>query len=192
MSETIRDGKGRGFLAEVNDRNKMMNDAVIQTEEADIAELGCSFIVSTKILTLNSTNPHLVLYFKNTNNLKTMRIWVSNFGWNGGSTNHNRTLKWSWVIAPNEPSANHTLIVPGNLNFASNNIAEALAYKWDGVGDGMTYSGGIIVSEAIFAQGYSNIESRGIPILGLNDSFGVVLTGEEIGDIVVTTRFYYK
>ena len=65
MSETIKDGIGRGYLAEVNPRNKIMGDSVMQTEEADIASLGYSFVVSTKVLTLNSTNPHLFLYFKN-------------------------------------------------------------------------------------------------------------------------------
>ena len=192
MSETIKDGKGRGYLAEVNEKNKIMGDSVIQTEEAEITELGYSFVASTKVLTLNSTNPHLFLYVKNTNSEKTMRIWIANFSWNGGSTNHNRTLKWSWIISPNVPTANHTSVTPGNLNFTSNQVAEATVYKWDGVGDGMTYTGGSIPSEEIFTQGISKVELHGVPILGLNDSCGIILTGEEIGDAVVTMRFYYK
>jgi hypothetical protein len=192
MSETIKDGKGRGYLAEVSEKNKMMCDSVVQTEEAEIAELGYSFVASTKVLTLNSTNPHLFLYMKNTNSEKTMRAWTVRFGWNGGSTNHNRTLKWGWIISPNVPTANHTITTPGNLNFISNQVAEATVYKWDGVGDGMTYTGGSVASEAIFTQGYNRVRTAGIPILGLNNSFGIILTGEEIGDAVVTVRFYYK
>jgi hypothetical protein len=192
VSETIKDGKGRGYLAEVSERNKIMMDSVMQSEEADIAGLGYSFVVSTKVLTLNSTNPHLFLYFKNTNSEKNMHIQVVRFGWNGGSTNHNRTMTWGWVIAPGEPTANHTAVTSGNLNFTSNQVAEALVYKWDGVGDGMTYTGGFIASEAIYTQGYNKLEAHGIPIVGLNDSFGMILTGEEIGNATITMRFFYK
>lgn len=192
MSETIRDGRGRGYEVEVNEKHQMITDAVIQTEESEIAELGYAFVVSTKVVNLNSTNPHLFLYIKNTNTEKRMYTWVVNFAWNGGSTNHNRTMKWGWVLAPGEPTANHTSVTPGNLNRTSGQVAEALVYKWDGVGDGMTYTGGVIASEEIFSQGHSDVEARGIPIMGLNNSAGFLITGEEIGDAVVTLRFYYK
>ena len=192
MSETIKDGKGRGYLAEVNQKHQLITDSIVQTEESEVAELGYSFVISTKVITLNSTNPHLFLYIKNTNAEKNMYFWIANFAWNGGSTNHNRTVKWGWVIAPGEPTANHTPVTPGNLNFTSGQVAEALAYKWDGVGDGMTYTGGIVASEEIFSQGHSDVEAQGIPIMGLNDAVGFLLTGEEIGDAVVTLRFYYK
>ena len=129
---------------------------------------------------------------KNTNADKNLHLWIANFAWNGGSTNHNRTMKWSWVIAPNEPTANHTLVTPGNLNFTSGQVAEATVYKWDGVGDGMTYTGGIIPSEEIFAQGHSKVEAHGIPIIGLNGAIGFMITGEEVGDAAVTIRFFYK
>lgn len=193
MAEIIKDGTGTGRLLMINDDNRAMCDSIIQTEEAEVAEIHeLAFVSSSLVHTLNSTNPHLFLYMKNTSADKDMHIWIANFGWNGGSTNHNRTLKWGWLIAPNAPTANHTLVTPGNLNFKASQDAEALVYKWDGVGDGMTYTGGGVVSEAIFAQGYPKVETRGIPILGLNHSFGILFTGEEIGDAVVTIRFYYK
>ena len=163
-----------------------------ETEEAYICRQGYSFVVSSKVLTLNSTNPHLFLYFKNTSATKRLHLWVVWFGWNGGSTNQDKVVKWGWVIAPGEPSANHAAVTPGNLNFQSANAAEALVYKWDGVGDGMTYTGGVIPTEGIFTRGYNPLLAHGIPTLGLNDSFGMLFTGEEVGDAVVTLRFYYK
>jgi len=168
------------------------NVSIIETEESHSCEHGEAFIVSTKMLTLNSINPHLVLYFKNLDPIKKMHIWVSHFGWNGGSVNQDRTLKWGWIITPGVPTANHVPVIAGNMNFTSSNQAKALIYKWNGVGDGMTYPGGFVVSEAIFGRGYTPIWSEGIPILGFNDSFGVLLTGEEVGEAVVTMRFYYK
>ena len=165
---------------------------ILETEEGFACERGNSFVVSSKVITLNSVNPHLFLYFKNTDPVKKMKIWVVWFGWNGGSANQDKVLKWGWVIAPNEPTANHTQVTPGNLNFQSSNPAQALVYKWDGVGDGMTYTGGIIPSEALFNRGYTPIIAHGIPILGENDAFGMLFTGEEIGEAVFTMRFYYK
>jgi hypothetical protein len=165
---------------------------IIETEESQACSLGYSFVVSSKVITLSNTNPHLYLWFKNTSATKTMCIWVVWFGWNGGSANQNKVVKWGWVIAPNEPTANHTAVTPGNLNFTSSTPAEALVYKWDGVGDGMTYTGGVIPTEGLFTRGYNPLDARGIPILGENDAFGMLFTGEEIGDAVVTIRFYYK
>jgi hypothetical protein len=192
MSETIKDGRGRGYSVEVNEKHQMSVDAVVQTEELEIAQLGYAFVASTKVVTLNSTNPHLIFYLKNTSSSKNLHVWISNFGWNGGSVNHNRTMKWSWVAGLNEPTANHSTLIPGNLNFNSGQVAEAICYGWDGVGDGMTYTGGIISSEEIFDKGHSEIKSFGIPILGLNSSIGAIITGEEVGDVVVTIRFFYK
>lgn len=193
MAEIIKDGTGTGKTLKINENNKAMCDSVIQSEESEVAErTGQSFVISTLVKTLNSTDPHFFLYLKNTSVDKNLYIWIANFGWNGGSTNHNRVLKWGWLVNSNEPTANHTAVIPGNLNFTSSEVASAIAYKWDGVGDGMTYTGGGIASEAIFAQGYPRIETRGIPILGVNHSFGILLTGEEVGDAVVTLRFYYK
>lgn len=166
--------------------------SIIETEEAHACELGDSFVVSSKVITLNSTDPHLFLWYRNTHPTKKMKIWVVWFGWNGGSANQDRTLKWGWVIAPGEPTANHEVVTPGNLNFQSDNPAQALIYKWDGVGNGMTYSGGVIPSEALFSRGYNPLEAHGIPTLGLNDTFGMLFTGAEVGEAVVTMRFFYK
>jgi hypothetical protein len=96
------------------------------------------------------------------------------------------------VGLPNEPTANHTAVTPLNLNFTSANAAEITAYKWDGVGDGMTYTGGIITLEHIFRQGFTPNETHGIPIVGLNGTIGFMVTGEEVGDVAIAVRFFYK
>lgn len=190
--EKIIDGTGTGKLLKINSDNKAEVNSVIQTEEAACAEKGFSFGVSTKVVTLNSTNPHLILYIKNTDPNKNMRVWVTNLSWNGGSTNHNRVIKWSLVGIPNEPTANHTAVTPLNLNFASGNTAEATVYKWDGVGDGMPYTGGIITLEHVFRQGFTANETHGIPIVGLNGALGFQVIGEEVGDVSIAVRFFYK
>ena len=190
--EKIIDGTGKSYLLKINEENRAEVCAVTQTEESACAEKGFSFGVSTLVVTLNSTDPHLILYIKNIDPNKNMRVWVTNISWNGGSTNHNRTVKMSMVGRPNEPTANHTAVTPLNLNFASGNTAETTVYKWDGVGDGMTYTGGVITLEHVFRQGFTANETHGIPIVGLNGSLGLVVTGEEVGDVAIAMRFFYK
>ena len=192
MTEQIIDGTGTGKLLKINADNKAEVVAVTQTEEAFYAELGFSFFVSTGVVTLNSTNPHLLMYIKNINAVLNMRVWVVNFTWNGGSTNHDRVMKWSLIGGLNAPTANHTLVTPTNFNFTSGITAEALVYKWDGVGDGMTYTGGGVGTEQLYDKGFTTNETRGLPILGLNDVVGLTMTGEEIGDVSIGTRFFYK
>lgn len=193
MAILIEDATGQGFGWRINAENRGEIDSVIETEETDIAErTGQAFVISTQVVTLTSTNPHLLLYIKNIDADRTLRIQVVNFGWNGGSTNHDRTMTWTWVVGLNEPTANHTAVTPANLNFLSGQVAQAEAFKWDGVGEGMTYTGGVTGSEEIYGKGSSKIDAAGIPIIGLNDTIGMAITGEEIGLAVITMRCYFK
>lgn len=188
----ILDGSGKGYRAFVNDDGKLEVSAVIDTYESYIsANFGRAFSVSTRVQTLNSTNEHYVMWLQNQSQQYDMRIWVANFAWNGGSTNHNRVMKWGWYVASGAPTANYTTAVVGNLNLKSNNTSGVSVYKWDGVGDGMTMgSAGFLTTQELFAQGHSIISAQGIPVLGYNDISAFSITGEEIGDFVITLRFY--
>ena len=193
MTEMIADGTGTGNLLRINEYNRAEVDAIMQTEETFFAEKGLAYFVGTPTLALNNINtPHLFLWIKNKNAAQNLHVWIANFTWNGGSTNFNRPLKWSWIIAPGEPSANHTATPGGNLNFTSALQAEIEAYIWDGVGDGMTYSGGVTGVQFFFDRGLTPFETHGIPILGFNDVMGIVYESSEIGEAGASLRFYYK
>jgi hypothetical protein len=187
----ILDGKGKGYRAQVNDQGKLEVNSIAGTRESYICgNFGRSYVISTFVKTLNSTNEHFVLWFKNISQTYDMRLWVINFAWNGGSTNHNRALKWSYYIGTGAPTANYEEITSGNINFKSNNEAEVLVYRWDGVGDGMQMSSsGALATEEIFAQGNSKILLEGIPVVGYNDILAFAVTGEEIGDAGITLRY---
>lgn len=188
----ILDGSGKGYRAFVNDYGKLEVCATVETNESYISSVfGRAFSVSTLVHTLNSTNEHYVMWLQNQSQQYDMRIWVANFAWNGGSTNHNRVMKWNWYVGSGEPTANHTTAISGNLNLKSNNDSEVSVYKWDGVGDGMTMgSSGVLTTQELFSQGHSIIEARGIPVIGYNDISAFSITGEEIGDFVITLRYY--
>jgi len=192
MSETIKDGTGRGFLAKVNELNQVEVSSVGRTEESEVADGGYSFVASTEVLTLNSLNDHLLFYIKNTNTIKRLKLWTIHFGYNGGSTNHNRTMIVKFVTQPSQPTANYTSVVPDNFNLGSNYLAEADVYKWNGVGDGMTYTDGKISSAYIVNKGSTIFDMCGIPIQVLNSSTGIIIAAEEIGTVSITVRFFYK
>lgn len=188
----ILDGTGKGYRAKVTNCGKLEVCSVVETNESYLSgNFGRAFSISTLVQTLNSTNEHYVMWMKNQSQNYDMRIWVANFAWNGGSTNHNRVMKWSWYVGSGEPTANHTAAISGNLNLSSNNDSEVTTYKWDGVGDGMTMgSAGIKTTEELFSQGHSIIEARGIPVIGYNDVIAFSITGEEVGDFVITVRYF--
>jgi len=170
----------------------MRKTVIIETEEAHVCKLGYAFVVSSNIATLSNTNPHLCLWIKNTSATKALHFKAAAFGWNGGSANQDRVMNWGWLLGSSEPTANHTETTAGNLNFQSSNPAEALIYTWDGVGQGMSYTGGAVATEMLISREYTAIELDGIPILGYNNFLGMMITGEEVGDAVVSLRFYYK
>ncbi|MCK4815320.1 hypothetical protein KA005_06085 [bacterium] len=188
-------GKTEDGIAKVpliEDSRILVIRSIVESREAYICKLGYAFVFSTDVLTLTNTNPHLFMWFKNTSVTKSVYIKLAGFGWNGGSANQDKVMKWGWVIGANEPTANHTEAPAGNLNFASSIPAEALIYKWDGVGEGMTYTGGVLSSEMLMTRGFTPLECDGIPIVGPGGSFGMAITGEEIGEAVVSLRFFYE
>ena len=193
MPEMIRDGKGRGFLAEVNEQQQLTAVVVAQREESYIADkFGETYIISTNGVILNSINQHVLLYIKNTSSVKKLYHATLEAGYNGGSTNYDRSMKLQILAGFTGPSANHGVCPISNVNFSSGNVAEADAYRWDGVGDGMTIAGGGIVNEGVFPMGLRLFETYGLPIMGLNDYMAIAVEAEEIGNVSVAIRLFYK
>jgi hypothetical protein len=186
----LKDGTGTSNLAKV--RNGQLNTLSI-TEELAIYQSHIHsdyFAANTLYQTLNSTNEHLMMYARNDNPNKSMCIVVYLIGWNGGSTNHNRTCRYKWYKNISAPTANNLVLVPVNTNYKSTNLSGVTCNIWDGVGNGMTFTTVPIIVSTILAIGTTQIWLNGIPILGYGQSLGISVIGEEIGDISITLRFY--
>jgi hypothetical protein len=65
MSEFIKDGKGRGYLASVDDENKLQVRSVTEDEEIHANGLGNAYNLNTGIITLTDANDTTVFYLKN-------------------------------------------------------------------------------------------------------------------------------
>lgn len=193
MSETIKDGKGRGYLAEVNENHHIKTDAVIQREESHIADIfGETYVISTNVVTLNNTNRHVLLYIKNTNSLKKLYHATLELGYNGGSTNYNRSMNILILAGFTGPTANYQAGSFNNVNFTSGNVAEATGYIWDGVGDGMTIADDDIINAGVFPVGHRVFKTHGMPIMGLNDYMALAVEAEEVGKVSISVRLFYK
>ena len=65
MPDTIRDGKGLGFLAQVTSRNKLAVDSVSTDIAVDENKRGNSYNINTGVITLTDAADTPVLYVKN-------------------------------------------------------------------------------------------------------------------------------
>jgi hypothetical protein len=61
----IHDGTGSGFEARVDSTNRLLTEAVIETEQLEAAVKGDSYQIGSGAVTLTSANESAVLYFKN-------------------------------------------------------------------------------------------------------------------------------
>lgn len=193
MPDTIRDGKGRGFLVGVDDDNRLLVNAKTIPEEANIAisdEL--TFGASSAQLTLSSTNPHAIFYLQNNDSTKDLFISVVTYSYNGGDTNHNRTMFKELIKNPNAPTANYTTATSSNLNFASVKDGLYTVYVWDGVGDGMTMTGGTAVLNSIVPNGTLIYQEVYSIVVGFQDAIAWRFTGQEVGKVAISMRFYFK
>jgi hypothetical protein len=194
MPEQIKDGTGKGYLAAVNEENRILTNTVSVELRTHVSRVhGQSYTVNTGSLTLSAADTwHYVLYFKNISTTRNLHIDRFAFNWNGGSTNFNRPLEVENVISlAGAPIANHTSVNPSQSNHLSGNIAEMDVYKWDGVGAGMTDKTGPHGGGRFFSQGHSVVDWGGSIIMKLNDYVGFQVRSPEIGSFGVEFELFF-
>lgn len=165
------DGKGRGFLAEVDAVQRVRTLATTVCDCRDnsvrLAE-SYEFATGDFVPLGNDTNEHAIFFLKNTSATKSLFIHEIR-------TCGTATIKW--VLYKNDTGG--TLIsdanagVEVNHNFSSANVADADV--WTASAAGKTRSGGSWMSQHIDELGHSELNFAGALILGANDS--LTLTG---------------
>jgi len=182
MSDFLKGGTGKGFLAGVNAFNRLDSSCAtsprIYYESRDRKN---AFGVSTPYLTV-TTGGEKVLYMKNTSSTQNMVLTDLRVNWNGGSTTWIKSLKGSIWFASEAPTANNTTGAAGNLNRSSTKPFDIDVEYWDGVAGGMTSAGGAAALNTIVGQGSLLFPIGGAIILGANDTILFQLTGEETGE----------
>jgi hypothetical protein len=194
MPNSIRDGKGRGYLLSVTQENRGLVSATSVPLRTHISmDHGQSYSTSTGVHTLNTINTwHWILFWKVTSIDKNFHVDTISVSWNGGSTNFNRPLEICNVLpTAGQPTGNQVLRPMSNNNKNVNNVAEMDSWIWDGVGDGMTNNAGPCGGTTFHSQGLSEIKFNGAVVTGLNESVGLQVRSPEIGDFSIGFGGYF-
>jgi len=186
----IEDGQ-TGTVANVKAKgeiNRLQTQAFTTPTVEDGANQGNTYGTAIGPLTL-TTNQCQFIYIKNNETAKHLHVDIVSPGWNGGSTNFNRTTQFFAHKNPTAPSANNTTSSSGNLNFASAKSFTGDIQVWDGVGDGMTIATAPIALRATLAQGVQVFNINGAVIVSPGNSISFSFTASEVGDATITVRF---
>ncbi len=182
MPEQIRDGQGGGYLAGVSEHNRLETSSStmprIYYESRDRQN---AFGITTPHLTITTTGGR-ILYVKNTSSTLNTVLTGLRISWNGGSTNHDRSLLVSVYFGDSAPTGNNTTGAAGNLNRGSNKSFDISVEYWDEAGDGMTIAGGSAGLNFQVCKGTTWFPVEGAIIIGPNDVIAFNLTGGEIGE----------
>lgn len=195
MSDSIiRDGTGTGYKAQVDSDNRIATQAITTSRSTFIANAhGKSFIFSVNELTVTGGQESFIMWFQNNSTIENMFLQQVIFSWNGGDTNHNRTVLLRTWVGPTEPSANNATGVFGNTNSSSSIIADATGYYWNGTGTGMTVSDfGTKTLGMYHAQGQHLIDVNGGFIFGKGRSAGSSVIAEETGKLSIAIQVWFE
>ncbi len=200
MSEIIVSGVGVRNPARVTSDNRVSGDVITETVAARMSLEGNLYGTGTGMVTLTgseSTSPMLWLKCNDPNNL--FQIDKVIYGWNGGSTNYNRTVFALISYQTSVPTGAESSADPAIENISKSGAAAAItdslavAHKWDGTGSaGMTGStGGYGQIGNILGQGNNSIDGiAGQIILGQGDTMAIAVTPEEAGLFSVAIVYY--
>lgn len=194
MPQMIRDGKGTGNLLQIDSENRANTNATILTEFAHQSQKhGNAFSLTTGgPLTLASAGVwHHVWSLKNTDTTKVLTVAYIDVSWDGGSTTGNKVL-WYRQSALYTLTGNYTAGVPGRFNFGSSEVADLEHYIWDGVGTGITSTGGVSVGALAVAKGTYIQDLFGAPVLLTNNYAGIEVMSEEVGSFSINSGIYFK
>lgn len=200
MGETLVDGTGNNYRARVTSTNRQTTDTIVESLSAELSRDGKLFGCGSGSVTLDggeSLAPILWLRNDDPNNLFHVQKLI--FGWNGGSTNRDRTVLSFIRYQLTEPTTNTTSAPPAieniSLSGSTSAVTDSLAtcLKWDGVGSsGMTGgTGGYLQIPNRLAKGNTSIQIDGEIILGQNDTMCMEVTPEE-GGLYNVAIVYYK
>lgn len=179
----IEDGKGRGFVAEVNGSNRLLAEAVsFSGLHYASEERGTAFSLPTDFIALTTTASFTgVLYIQNTSS-KDMLIWCVY------ASNNMASCEWKVFKKPTTGTliSAGTVIVPVNLNFGSAETINGVYKK--GV-DAQTVTDGTLLAQWINGIGQSFYDTEGALILKPNDAIAIVAKPSVAGDVACRIVF---
>ena len=181
ITGTVTGGKN---LAGVTSDKRLLSDSVSETISGERSRAGKLFGAGSGFITTKTTMDHLttaangsVFWLRNNSTDENIHIQKLIYGWNGGSTNYNKTLQSRTYYNTGEPTGNNITNFTDqieNISLSGSSPVESgktTIHVWDGTGNGMTVgSGGFIQMSHQYAPGPTDFPIDGEIILGPGDS----------------------
>lgn len=180
----IKDGAGTGSVAKVENQ-RLWTRGVSASTLANIANTtGYSFTYGVYDKTLPGADTEYTIFrFKNIDSSREFHIHRLMLSFNGGSTNHDKTIRGAFYVGTYAPTANYTDITASSTNFGKSLTAPSECQVWDGVGNGMTVAtNGVFAFSQFFDKGNNDVILDGTLIIPFGQSIGITVKSEEVGD----------
>ncbi len=153
MSEFIKDGTGQGYLAGVDETNRIQTRSVSKSEDKEATENGDSFNINSGLITLTSDGESGVLYLKNNDTEKihvTAIVAILGPSTDGSSTDTTRVRIYKNPTTGTLISGATAVDTNSNRNFSSSKTLTVDAYKG---AEGSTITDGIVHIESLINPG---------------------------------------
>lgn len=126
MTLPIVDGTGKGFLAKVDDQNRLATYSITDTSYDNAAEAGISFNVNTEFISITGSGETPLLYVKNNGTVDaTLVNFFIGTGLAGGTQTEHGLIKAYW---------NPTGVSGGTaINLVNRNASSAQAFSFTSV-----------------------------------------------------------
>lgn len=171
----IKDGTGEGFLAGVNDANRLKTESVTTQDGSDAADLGfCFFTNGTTAITSGTEKTVIVIVNTGTFTYEIGRVFLSVQNQQPPSTGVNPTITTTKMYVGNVTASGGTLKTPVNANTGSLNTAFTTIRA-----DGPTITGtDFEIKQLYFLLDDSQlVDFSGSIVLGPTGSFRITCTG---------------
>lgn len=183
MTNQIKDGSGKGFLAKVTSNQKLLVEATVFTNMHTVSnDQGQAYVITTDFIDLTDTSVfHGILYVQN-NATRHLHLELVLSG-------EDSLTKWQFLRNPITGTlvSAANLTNETNLNFISNNIAELTAYQGF---EGATVSG-LSAANWIAPPGGFPIFLGGAIVLGPSDSIGFAAKPSLVGSVNMSVMMYF-
>lgn len=194
----LTDGTKGRTPARVSGDNRLTTEAITEPISSERSRAGRLWGAGTGSISVSSSmSLGPVLWIKNTGVTYDWYVQKLVYGWNGGTTNHNRTVLSFIKYQTTEPTGANTAINAAIENISKSGSAAAVTntdftgHKWDESGTGMTGgTGGYLQIPNRLAIGNTSIPIDGEIILGPGDSMELQITPEEDGLFNAAIVFY--
>ena len=192
MADQLVDGRGRGFLAAVNQSNEL-NTRASSVEQRLISALhGEYFEATTGKTTLTNADSTAIIFLKNSNTAGLSLVIDSvfyNFFTSTGGTGGDGTL--TYYINPTA-NTSATAITPVNTNFGA--TIESVGAFYSGTTAVEAFTGGNVWWTAYISDTQSIAIEEGRIVLPNGSSFGISIappTGNTSMAMSINVAFYY-